>query len=206
MVIFVKSANPLYTIYLGKDKYENEELIKYGFPIDVWFHVENFSSAHVYLRLPEGVTIDTIPKDVMDECLQIVRDGSKDGRKKDKVSVCSTMWQNLKKTNAMEIGEVGFFDDKQVKVVNNVTKNTDLLKRLKKSWEEKTIDYAAEKESYNKEVSNRKKKELEEQKKKELEEIKKAKELKKEMTFEYIDEIGEETTNKDGKDIDDDFW
>ena len=106
----------------------------------------------------------------------------------------------------MEIGEVGFFDDKQVKIVNNVTKNTDLLKRLKKSWEEKTIDYAAEKESYNKEVSNRKKKELEEQKKKELEEIKKAKELKKEMTFEYINEIGEETTNKDGKDIDDDFW
>ena len=47
---------------------------------------------------------------------------------------------------------------------------------------------------------------LKEQKKKELEEIKKAKELKKEMTFEYIDEIGEETTNKDGKDIDDDFW
>jgi hypothetical protein len=36
-------------IYMGKDKTENEELIKYSFPKDVWFHVESLSSAHVYL-------------------------------------------------------------------------------------------------------------------------------------------------------------
>lgn len=206
MVIFVKSSNPLYTIYLGKDKYENEELIKYGFPIDIWFHVENLSSAHVYLRLPEGVTIDTIPKEMLEECFQLVKDGSKEGRKKDKVSVCYTPWENLKKTNAMEVGEVGFYDEKNVRYASNITKNNDLLKALKKTMEEKIIDYAAEKESYNKEISNRRKKELEEEKKKLQEEIKKQKELKKEMRFEYIDEIGQETTNKDNKDLEDDFW
>lgn len=29
----------------------DEDLIKWGWPEDVWFHVDKFSSAHVYLRL-----------------------------------------------------------------------------------------------------------------------------------------------------------
>ena len=41
-------------MYMGKDKYENEDLIRYGFPEDVWFHVDNLSSAHVYLRMNRG--------------------------------------------------------------------------------------------------------------------------------------------------------
>ena len=47
---------------MGKDKYENEDLIAYGWPEDVWyifkgvclinrFHVDEVSSAHVYIRL-----------------------------------------------------------------------------------------------------------------------------------------------------------
>ena len=34
--------------YVGRDKHENEFLIKYGWPGDVWFHVEGYSCAHVY--------------------------------------------------------------------------------------------------------------------------------------------------------------
>lgn len=45
---------------MGRDKYENEELIKYGWPEDLWFHVDKMSSAHVYLRLPSGDTIDNV--------------------------------------------------------------------------------------------------------------------------------------------------
>jgi hypothetical protein len=29
----------------------DEDLIKWGWPEDVWFHVDKLSSAHVYLRL-----------------------------------------------------------------------------------------------------------------------------------------------------------
>ncbi|XP_035178547.1 coiled-coil domain-containing protein 25 isoform X2 [Oxyura jamaicensis] len=29
----------------------DEDLIKYGWPEDIWFHVDKLSSAHVYLRL-----------------------------------------------------------------------------------------------------------------------------------------------------------
>lgn len=46
-------------LYMGKDKYENEDLIRYGFPEDVWFHVDNLSSAHVYLRMNRGEKVRT---------------------------------------------------------------------------------------------------------------------------------------------------
>ncbi|KAH0832397.1 hypothetical protein J3R83DRAFT_13431 [Lanmaoa asiatica] len=48
----VIAVNPPVTIYMGKDKVENEDLIKYAWPQDVWFHVDKLSSAHVYLRMP----------------------------------------------------------------------------------------------------------------------------------------------------------
>ena len=44
----------LVTIFMGKDKFENEDLIKYGLPNDVWFHVDKMSSAHVYIRYAVG--------------------------------------------------------------------------------------------------------------------------------------------------------
>lgn len=37
--------------YVGRDKHENEYLIQYGWPGDIWFHVEGLSSAHVYFRV-----------------------------------------------------------------------------------------------------------------------------------------------------------
>lgn len=40
-------------MYMGRDKYENEELLKYAWDCDIWFHVDDLSSAHVYLRLPD---------------------------------------------------------------------------------------------------------------------------------------------------------
>jgi hypothetical protein len=52
---------------MGKDKFENEDLIKYAWPTrDVWFHVAELSSAHVYLRVPEGIdNIKDIPADIV---------------------------------------------------------------------------------------------------------------------------------------------
>ena len=35
--------------YVGRDKEENEDLIKYGWPEDVWFHVDNHSRYDVRL-------------------------------------------------------------------------------------------------------------------------------------------------------------
>ena len=43
-------VDPPVTLFMGRDKYENEDLIRWGWPEDVWFHVDKLSSAHVYLR------------------------------------------------------------------------------------------------------------------------------------------------------------
>jgi NFACT protein RNA binding domain len=37
------------------------------------FHVDDLSSAHVYLRLPEGTDIDAIPAETLEDCCQLVR-------------------------------------------------------------------------------------------------------------------------------------
>lgn len=64
---------------MGKDKIENEELIKYGWPEDLWFHADKLSSAHVYVRMPRGTTIDELPQSVIDDCAQLTKENSIQG-------------------------------------------------------------------------------------------------------------------------------
>ena len=67
------------------------------------FHVDNLSSAHVYLRLPDGGTLDDIPTNVLEECCQIVKHNSIQGCKSSAVDIVYTLWGNLKKTASMEV-------------------------------------------------------------------------------------------------------
>lgn len=117
---------------MGRDKLENEDLIRFGWPLDVWFHVNDMvrlpstpqrgntpppslrapklnsiipqlilflvlsfflsllillcvcfqSSAHVYLRMEEGMTIKQIPPLVLEDCAQLVKANSIEGNKK----------------------------------------------------------------------------------------------------------------------------
>ena len=72
MFFFTSHAtSPPSLIYMGKDKHENEELIKYGWPEDLWFHVSKHSSAHVYLRCQKGEAIDEVPDEIIAECAQL---------------------------------------------------------------------------------------------------------------------------------------
>jgi hypothetical protein len=74
--MYFKSRCGEYTIYMGRDKYENEDLIKYGLPEDVWFHVDDLSSAHVYLRMKPGQTLDDINDDLLLDCASLVKANS----------------------------------------------------------------------------------------------------------------------------------
>ena len=76
MVFFFTSTCGGYTLYMGKDKYENEDLIKYGLPEDVWFHVDDMSSAHVYLRQKPGELLDDISPELMLDCCSLVKANS----------------------------------------------------------------------------------------------------------------------------------
>lgn len=67
-MVFWYTSSDGHTIYMGKDKFENEELIKYGWDEDIWFHVDDLSSAHVYLRLNEGEEWNKLDEKLMQEC------------------------------------------------------------------------------------------------------------------------------------------
>ncbi|KMZ70208.1 putative Coiled-coil domain-containing protein [Zostera marina] len=151
MVFYFKALPTLgdYTIFMGLDKHENEDLIKYGFPEDIWFHVDKMSSAHVYLRLHKCQTIDDISEGLLDDCAQLVKANSIQGNKVNNIDVVYTPWFNLKKTTSMDVGQVGFHNSKMVRTVRVVKRLNDTVNRLNKTKVERKPDLKAEREAVN---------------------------------------------------------
>jgi len=153
MVYFFKSiADPSFTLYMGKNKDENETLIKYMWPEDVWFHVDDMSSAHVYLRLQPGQGLDDIPPKVLVECCQLVKANSIKGNKLDGVTVIYTMHENLRKTPQMVAGEVGFHDEGAVRKVKVGKRDGPLLRKLAKTKEERHPNLKKDREDRDREA------------------------------------------------------
>ncbi|KAI1788884.1 cytoplasmic protein [Ganoderma leucocontextum] len=146
MVLFFTSTahDPPVTIYMGKDKFENEDLIKYAWPQDVWFHVDKLSSAHVYIRMPESMTWDAIPEPVLIDCAQLVKANSIEGNKKDNLTIIWTPADNLKKTGDMAVGQVSFHNDKRVKRAHVAKRENVIVNRLNKTKVEREVDHEQE--------------------------------------------------------------
>ena len=111
-MVFYFTASTGHLLYMGKDKYENEDLIAHGFPEDVWFHVSALSSAHVYVRMHEGEDFRSLPKEVVAEACALVKHNSIEGCKREIVDVVYTPCTNLKKTEDMDAGQVSFHNRK----------------------------------------------------------------------------------------------
>jgi NFACT protein RNA binding domain len=131
MVLFFTGSEE-YVMYMGADKFENEDLIKYGLPEDVWFHVDKLSSAHVYLRLKKDQSIEDVPHYIAMECAQLVKANSIEGCKLANVDVVYTLWSNLQKTSDMEVGQIGYHDRKAVIKVK-VVKDNAIVNRITKT-------------------------------------------------------------------------
>ncbi|KAI1311573.1 Coiled-coil domain-containing protein 25 [Mortierella claussenii] len=147
MVLYFTSnvVRPSALIYMGKDKFENEDLIKHGFEQDVWFHVDKLSSAHVYLRLGPDQTWDNIPERLLDDLAQLVKANSIEGNKKNNLTIIYTPWSNLKKTGDMEVGQVSFKKNNLVKRVYVAERINEIVNRLNKTKVERFPDLAQEK-------------------------------------------------------------
>ncbi|KAJ1655574.1 hypothetical protein IWQ61_004702 [Dispira simplex] len=177
---FQSSAAPGAKIYMGKEKYENEELIKHGWEEDVWFHVDKLSSAHVYLRLEEGQTWDSIPQDLLTDLAQLTKANSIEGNKKNNLVIIYTPWSNLKKTGDMAVGQVSFHNPRLVKRCHVETRTNEIINRLNKTRVEKQPDLYAEKADHQREL-NRKARAIQQAKRKEEECIRQEYQQKKEM-------------------------
>lgn len=141
------AVSPSAFVYVGKDKFENEDLIKYGWEQDVWFHADKLSSAHIYLRMPnEEDSWEAIPEALVTDLAQLTKANSIEGNKKDNVTVIYTPWSNLKKDGSMAVGQVSFKDPRKVKRVLVPTRENAIINRLNKTKVEKQPDFAQERE------------------------------------------------------------
>ncbi|EGR45702.1 uncharacterized protein TRIREDRAFT_110826 [Trichoderma reesei QM6a] len=135
-------VEPAGFIYVGKDKYENEDLIKYGWEED--FHVDKLSSAHIYLRMQPGQTWDNLPEQLVMDLAQLTKANSIEGNKKDNVTIIYTPWSNLKKDGSMDVGQV-----KRVLVPH---RENPIVNRLNKTKVERKPDLKAERDDMLKEL------------------------------------------------------
>lgn len=78
------------------------------------FHVDDLSSAHVYLKPQMGWTLDSIPEEVLIDCAQLVKANSIEGNKKNDIKVVYTPANNLRKEASFEVGQVAFHNNKHV--------------------------------------------------------------------------------------------
>lgn len=140
MVYFYESQ-PLegartYQIATGKDKYENDLLIKYGYRElnYVWFHTDKYSSGHVYLKLyPDEKSLDDVPAEVVNDCLQLCKSTSIQGNKMNHCTILQTPWHNLRKNQYMKPGEVSFKSLQRLRKKQCFARDQRLLNRLGKT-------------------------------------------------------------------------
>ncbi|GAA6004253.1 hypothetical protein JCM10207_002506 [Rhodosporidiobolus poonsookiae] len=144
MVLFYTStalgADKPVVIYAGKDKFENEDLIRYAFPEDVWVHVDKLSSPHIYIRMPEGMEWEKIPEPLLIDAGQLVKAGSIQGNKVP-VTIIYTPASNLLKRGDFATGAVSFHNDKKVKRFRVEERVNAIVNRLNKSKVEKAVDH-----------------------------------------------------------------
>lgn len=81
----------------------------------------------------QGQTIDDIPTAVIEDAAQLVKANSINGNKMNNIDVVYTMWENLKKTPAMEVGQVSFHRDKDVRKIRVEKRINDIVNRLNKT-------------------------------------------------------------------------
>ncbi|KAM4057336.1 coiled-coil domain-containing protein [Hirsutella rhossiliensis] len=189
-------------VYVGKDKFENEDLIKFGWEQDV--------CAHIYLRMQDGQSWDALPEALVADLAQLTKANSIEGNKKDNITVIFTPWSNLKKDGSMEVGQVSFKDQRKVKRVLVVQRENPIVNRLNKTRVEKKPDLKQERDDHLMELRRRDQAAQQQRKKEEARQAQEWKEKKWQKDHAYDDIFTEEnmasTSNQDrDADWEDDF-
>ncbi|KAH7273019.1 hypothetical protein B0J15DRAFT_573876 [Fusarium solani] len=212
MVYYFTSSvvDPPGFIYVGKDKFENEDLIKFGWDEDGEFHVDKLSSAHIYLRMKEGQQWDALPEELVMDLAQLTKANSIEGNKKDNITVIYTPWSNLKKDGSMAVGQVGFKDQRKVKRVLVPQRENPIVNRLNKTKVEQKPDFKQEKDDRLKELRRQDQAAQQQRRKEEARQAQEWKEKKWQKDHAYDDLFTDEnmagSSNQDrGEDWEDDF-
>ena len=136
------------------------------------------------------------------DCAHLVKANSIQGCKVNNVNVVYTPWSNLKKTADMDVGQIGFHRQKDVKIVTVEKKVNEILNRLEKTKMERFPDLEAEKEHRDHEERNEKKAQIQEMKRREKEEMKKKREMDELRSYSSLMKVENMSSNQDGNDSD----
>lgn len=138
MVYFYESVHDgtVYYIISGKNKNDNDHLIKWSFAElnYFWFHVNDYSSAHIYLKCPSNIKeVSDIPDVVLQDCLQLCKAQSIVGNKLPQCTIIITPWNNLRKNRFMAPGEVSFKTTKKLRKRICYSRDNKIINRLLKT-------------------------------------------------------------------------
>jgi len=90
----------IYVIVIGKNKYENWELLENANETDIWFHVKSEPSCYVILQTEKS--IKEIPKQVIKRCACYCKSHSKSKTVKE----CEIMYSSVKEVcKGKKVGE-----------------------------------------------------------------------------------------------------
>lgn len=183
---------------MGRDKFENDEMLKYGYDEGAtWFHVDDLSSAHIYLRMQPDWTFDSIPSAVLTDCCQLTKYNSIEGNKKNNVKIVYTPWSNLKKEQHHDVGQVSFKSNKMCKYVTVERRVNDIVNRLGKTKREEMIDFLEEKTRRIQEEKRQRKLEIDRLKTQDDVDEARKRELEQSRRYDKLMDTEKMTTNKD---------
>lgn len=155
----------------------------------------------------QGQTIDDIPTAVIEDAAQLVKANSITGNKMNNIDVVYTMWDNLKKTASMDVGQVSFHREKDVRKIRVEKRINETVNRLNKTKTESHPDFQAERERRDASEREDKKKVMRDRRDQEKEAERLRKEQAELRSYASLMAKDNMTTNHDdGNDSDDFMW
>ncbi|KAI2817810.1 hypothetical protein CBS63078_10585 [Aspergillus niger] len=195
-----KVVDPSAFIYVGKDKFENEDLIKHGLEKD------RADALHLGVYLVGSTSITCPVPTYIFASGKLTKANSIEGNKKDNITVIYTPWSNLLKDGSMATGQVTFHNHKMVRKVLVRQRENPIVNRLNKTRIEKFPDLKAEKDEYLKKKQKEERKVREEQRSREKQERREREQLKWQKDHAYDDLMSEENVQaSNNQDRDPDF-
>lgn len=125
------------------------------------------------------------------------------GNKMNNIDIVYTMWENLKKTAGMDVGQVSFHKGKDVRKVRVEKRLNDTVNRLNKTKIEARPDFQAEREQRDALEREDKKAQMRLQREQEKEDIKRHREMQELKSYtSLMREDNMKTNFDDGNDSD----
>lgn len=201
---------------MGKDKFENEHLLKHSHPKNIWFHVDNHSSAHLYLQLSNEdqlVTFDSlkIHESILKQIAQLTKANSIKANKLNNITIIYTPVDNLYTDGSMDAGTVTFHNPKKVKRVLVSKKENAVVNKLNKTkYEISTQEFIQNQEEMQRKYLADKKVKERERQQQEREISKQYNEQKKRNKDPYADLFDEQNMNsnefRNENWVEEEFW